>query len=263
MRDLAIASLNCAGHQRFGRDTGLELRPDALEFDSSRRPACVVIDPVSEHRFCLWGGALTCYDNEGVIRWAAQLDVLLQGQDGGSSEGSWVYAAFLARPNSVFAAHSGGTLATIDVTSGGKVVELVGELEGGVLAAAWTADEALVAVATGSGAMVVMTSQWDVVAEASLPGMGISVEPVHLTWRNDSQHLVVSFCPASVNDGCLGPRCLRVLTQDLSVTTVGRNEDSSTILGLHAGSIAWSPDGELIACGMSVPARSRLQVLFA
>jgi len=53
-----------------------------------------------------------------------------------------------------------------------------------------------------------------------------------------------------------------VLSQDLSISAAGRNEDGSAVTGLHAGDLAWSSDGDLWACGMDVQARSRTQIAF-
>lgn len=249
MRELAFTSLISGG-------------PKPTSYGPSQLGGSVAVDALAGSRFALRGGALTCYDAEGAQVWETQLDALLQGQEGSpDAAGSWLSAYFLSRPGCVFVCHSGGTLATVEVASGGTVVDLVGELEGGVLATAWTPDEALVAIATGSGSIVVMTAQWDVIAEAPVEGLGAAKgEPVSLAWRSDGQHLVVSFCPCPALGGPAGPRCLRIFTQDLSQAVMGRNEDGSGVSGLHAGAVAWSPDGELIACGMSVLARSRLQV---
>jgi len=88
----------------------------------------------------------------GLDSGKAQLDALLHAQEdaGQPVAGSWFNATFLSRPGCIFVAHSAGTLATIDINSSGTVVELVGELDGGILAAAWTSDESLLAVATGA-----------------------------------------------------------------------------------------------------------------
>ena len=109
------------------------------------------------------------------------------------------------------------------------------------------------AILTGTGALLVMTPSWQVLAEVVLPAPAPGSRGA-LAWRPDAQYLAV----ATV-DAASGVRMLRVLTNDLALHSEGRNEDNSGVPNLHAP-LAWSADSALIGAVQSL--RGSLRVVF-
>lgn len=249
------------------------------------RPRLLAVNPAAPHeRFvlCADSGALACAA-AGGWRWTLRLEP----ESGARGAGAWLALAYLAEAGALFAASRDGTMLKVHVAGGelaanGELprVELLGQIEGGIAAAAWSADQARLLVVTGAAGLLVLSAQWDVLAEAPTPPFatcaaeGNDGGAVHAAWRPDGALIALS-----VWDDAAGRRALRLYRGDLTQPPAptgsgaavacaavpaghaafvrGRNEDGTPVTGLH-GPVAWSADGMLVACGQLVPARQRL-----
>jgi hypothetical protein len=82
--------------------------------------------------------------------WTVQLD----------ASDTWFSIAFVAELEGVCCVSSGGMIVKVDSTE--PVVEVVGDIEGGIVASAWTLDQEIVAFVTRSKTMITMTPSWQV-----------------------------------------------------------------------------------------------------
>ncbi|KZO97398.1 IKI3-domain-containing protein [Calocera viscosa TUFC12733] len=134
--------------------------------------------------------------------------------------------------------------------------EVVGEVESGMLSAAWSPEEDLLVLVTGASELLQMTPMFDILSEAPLhaasPGeaqqvnaaqaappqaAGLSPDDDRLasiSWRGDAQFFSVS----SVDEG---KRVIRVYSR-----TAALQKTSEPVPGLEH-TLAWKPSGALIA----------------
>jgi hypothetical protein len=252
-----------------------------VDLPADGAPTSMALDSASGACWVVSGDTLVHLDAAGEVMWTASLaDLAPLCGDGGPM--SWRHAAFVADCDGLFltaTATAPGTASSAMVLIrdaagvGGVAPDLahgacvLGHIDGGVAAVAWSADESLVAVVSGEGKVMIFSpvGEWDVVAEGALPPLDPS-QPVSAAWRPDGKHVAVSFTsPATAGAGAGHShlRTLAVLSQDGSTHAMGRNEDGTTVAGLQAGcSVGWSADGALIAVAQDVPARARVQVAF-
>mmetsp|Transcript_12812 Transcript_12812/g.38772 ORF Transcript_12812/g.38772 Transcript_12812/m.38772 type:complete len:1472 (-) Transcript_12812:149-4564(-) len=169
-----------------------------------------------------------------------------------------------------------GVLLVFDVES--KDIECVGMLEGGITALAWSPDYELVALTTGKQRVLLLTQEWDMIAERTLDGQLPAVPPPTsedseedsadehaqdpadesacpelvqnpcLSWRGDGKYLVVCYSDPAQPGG----RIFRVWSREFQVTATCDEPNGLT------GPIAWQPTGELIAAPRLLP--NRLEV---
>lgn len=133
--------------------------------------------------------------------------------------------------------------------------ECVGLVESGVKCMAWSPDNELVAFVTGSNTLLLMTKNWDVIAESSLFS-GVSTVGAQdeatpaLSWRGDGSFVG---CNAAVGD--------KVMLQvwDRAGVLQATSEDTQ---GLQPSIIAWRPSGNIIACTQSVPHKQSQDIVF-
>ncbi|KZO97412.1 IkappaB kinase complex, IKAP component [Calocera viscosa TUFC12733] len=172
---------------------------------------------------------------------------------------------------------AGGTIATApleaDFADLGVQFEVVGEVESGILAAAWSPEEDLLVLVTGASELLQMTPTFDILSEAPLhaaspgeaqqvnvgwgskstqfhgsagkqaaqaaPPQAVGLSPdddrlARISWRGDSQFFSVS----SVDEG---KRVIRVYSR-----TAALQNTSEPVPGLEH-TLAWKPSGALIA----------------
>eukprot|EP01138_Halocafeteria_seosinensis_P015794 gb/GECG01016118.1/.p1 GENE.gb/GECG01016118.1/~~gb/GECG01016118.1/.p1 ORF type:complete len:1684 (+),score=195.70 gb/GECG01016118.1/:1-5052(+) len=271
---------SCIGHSAHGADPIVAIAADtsgrtvsdvapeikqvagtaasSLVYALTREGTVVCVDEVSQGRSDKDNVAITNGEGDGAFKqsshvvWSIQLPVATKEEmedDAPASE--WFHATFLAEFDSLFLANHDGRLLMLDVLS--RETSDVGTIEGGVLAADWTADQEMVALANANGNLLVLTAHWEVLAEVPYEPPESS-SPTHLCWRHDNQYLALSTCDASTSQ-----RTLRVWTQDLTLHGVGRHEDNTNVADLQA-SLHWNPNGSLIA--MPQVKRDVLQIVF-
>ena len=225
-------------------------------------------------------GRVQAIDSTGQWLWEEVLSGPDVDEHVESRLGTWIHISYVADIESLLLARRDGTLLTLSIHGPPRALELIGKFDGGIEAMAWSVDHSQLLVVTGAFSVLVMTAQWDVIAEiecapfigqcnatvAAAAARSASDHPlqpclsVHAAWRPDAQRLVISCV-----DAVTRRRTLRIYDHGLESMDLGRNEDGSSVDGLHPG-VAWSSDGALIACGMSVSPRSaspaHLQISF-
>lgn len=103
--------------------------------------------------------------------------------------------------------------------------EVVGSVESGILAAAWSPDDSLVALATGDSKVILMTSTFDVVSEGSLhPAEFGEDAPINVGWGSKQTQF----------HGSLGKAAAHEKRPD----TVGTSPDDDNV-----PRISWRGDG--------------------
>ncbi len=205
-------------------------------------------------------GRMAAYDNEGRPCWSGSLSACL---DPPCAAGGWFAAEYVVELSGIVVCHADGTLAVVSPAglagSGALVsaaVDLIGNFEGGLRAAAWSPDQSRLALATGMGRLLLLSPSWDVLAEVDLPpAPQAHAEGVSLAWRGDGAYLAVSCVEAPVVGAAASAqprRRMRVYTPtELACTALGRTEEDKEVHGLQAA-LAWSPNGQLIGAGHAI-----------
>lgn len=157
----------------------------------------------------------------------------------------WKWITYLSEFNALVVGHEVGILGLVRLDT--RQSEEIGIFESGILSIAWSSAQDMVAIATRSGTLVVLNTQWQVLHETKWSDLTQlvdtdSVVDVKLSWRDDSQYI-------AVNLGFTNSRLLLVLDASLAFHSVGRKEDEE-----YSQSITfpmdWCPDHSLIASCM-------------
>ncbi|KAK7057777.1 polymerase II transcription elongation factor [Favolaschia claudopus] len=184
----------------------------------------------------------------------------------------------LAESRRLIAIMGGGDITTISIEEEDSLPEVEGTIESGIMAAAWSPDDSLLAIVTGEEKLILMTSTFDVLSDAPIfttdfgedapinVGWGSKQTQFHgslgkaaaqaptqklvgaspdddemprISWRGDGAFFIVSsLSPASTSPR---HRTLRVYDRQAALQST-----SEAVPGLeHA--MAWRPTGNLIA----------------
>lgn len=235
MRDLVLVT---------DASTGVQALPAAA---AQAHIAGVCVDAATGNQYSLSAsGGLVAWDAGGKLLWTAQVDVPVddgaEAPEGGHADGYWHHIAYLEEQSVLFMVHSGGVMVQ-RAPSAEAAPELIGAIDAGIEAAAWTADQTVVLIVTSECKLLTLTaSTWDVLAEVDCPHPFVTrTQPaaaaaptappancrVFATWRADGAHFAVSAV-----DAATGIRTLRVYTSDGTHRGAGRNEDGSAVPGL-------------------------------
>ncbi|KAF5354980.1 hypothetical protein D9756_005531 [Leucocoprinus leucothites] len=172
---------------------------------------------------------------------------------------------------------SGGDISTISLEDPEPIPDVEGTVEPGILAASWAPDESLLALVTGEGKLILMTSSFEVLSEASVHttefgddapinvGWGSKQTQFHgslgkaaaqtsatikvgsspdddglprISWRGDGAFFVVSSCSSSSES--FVKRVLRVYDRQAALQST-----SEDVPGLEH-TLVWRPSGNLI-----------------
>ena len=89
----------------------------------------------------------------------------------------------------------------------------VGDIDGGILACAWSYDQEMLLVVTKSGVLVLLNNSFEVLKESRLEDLHPESTPssILLSWRSDGENVSINYLQSS------GSRCIRVLTKDLQL----------------------------------------------
>ena len=219
----------------------------------------LAVDAANGHRYALFAdGTLTAVGADGNLMWQATLPPT--PVDG--LQGCWIYLSYVSELEALLAVHRCGTLLTVPVAACGRVVTPVGDVDGGIEAAALSPDHSTLLLITGEQRLLTMTTHWDVLAEVDadpfIGRCGLPDAPsmaVKAWWRPDGQYFAFSAVDARTMQ-----RSVRIYAQDAARASLGRHEDGSPVSGLHEAG-AWCPGGGPLACGQTVAERgARLQV---
>ncbi|TCD69585.1 hypothetical protein EIP91_007007 [Steccherinum ochraceum] len=131
----------------------------------------------------------------------------------------------------------GGDIATVNLEEDALQPEVVGSFESGVLSAAWSPDDSLVALATADDKLILMTSTFDVVFEGPLhPGDFGEDAPINVGWGSKQTQF----------HGSLG----KAAAQEKRPDIIGSSPDDD---GLPR--VSWRGDGAFFTISSLTPAR--------
>lgn len=93
------------------------------------------------------------------------------------------------------------------VHSNTQAVDEVGCVENGIIDLKWSPDGDILALITGNGNLLIMSQEWEALAEIALSNDAQGYIDVHarISWRGDGKFLATSY------KTCTGPRCARVM----------------------------------------------------
>ncbi|KAI5075184.1 hypothetical protein GOP47_0009260 [Adiantum capillus-veneris] len=155
---------------------------------------------------------------------------------------------FMSDNEVLVAGTSSGELLAVSVSS--QLVEVVGNLEGGLVQISASPDGELLAVITGLGMLLVMTTDWEVLYEISLHehtqlkdvGTDNDVNPanelVDITWRSDGKY----FATLDGSTRCGTAKELRIWERD-----TGALHSCTKALSMRSSGLDWIPNGSRLA----------------
>ncbi|MCO5559919.1 hypothetical protein L7F22_013523 [Adiantum nelumboides] len=142
-----------------------------------------------------------------------------------------------------------GELLCVSVVT--QLVEVVGNLEGGLVQISASPDGELLAIVTGLGMLLIMTTDWEVLYEISLHehpqlkdvGTDISIvnqanKLVQITWRSDGKY----FATLGGSTRCGSAKELRIWERN-----TGALHSCSKELSIHSSGLDWIPNGSRLA----------------
>ena len=71
-----------------------------------------------------------------------------------------------------------------------SIVEPMGDIEGGILACAWSNDQEMLVILTTIGSLILLNNSFEVLNEGSVEGLDETVSPasVKISWRSDGEN---------------------------------------------------------------------------
>ncbi|KAJ6593195.1 Elongator complex protein 1 [Mycena capillaripes] len=130
----------------------------------------------------------------------------------------------------------GGDITMISIDDEDPVPEVEGSIEPGILAAAWSPDDSLLAIVTGEQKLTLMTSTFDVLSDAPLFTADFGEDaPINVGWGSKQTQF----------HGSLG----KAAAQAPSVRTVGASPDDDTL-----PRVSWRGDGAFFVVSSVSPA---------
>ncbi|ORY20535.1 putative Pol II transcription elongation factor [Naematelia encephala] len=183
---------------------------------------------------------------------------------------------------------AGGDIATLSLSSGGTTeVDIVGSVDSGIKAAAWSPDDEQLVLITGEDELVVMTRHFDTLHEEPLRseqfgedgfinvGWGSKTTQFHgslgkaaaqagpstpsslshhsdhglprITFRGDAAYFAISSLDPYSSSSSQGRRQVRIYSRDASAGFVPKLSATSEALPGLEGELSWRPSGNLIS----------------
>ncbi|OQS04776.1 RNA polymerase II elongator complex subunit [Thraustotheca clavata] len=221
----------------------LNERIDALPKGSY---AAFTIDSVEERFFALnTQGRVVCVV-DGEVVWEVFLNY--------SIKDDWHWCQYNQELEAVVCASQSGCLAVISVND--KSIELIGHFDAGICGVAWNTTEDQVAIVTGDGNFLTMSTNWDVLHECPLNVPSLAGSTVEMAWRADGKFLVMN--------GLFEAKQNQILVWEFNNATwylhaKGRYEDSRPLTDLQQ-SVTWCPNHTLITSSQIF--KKQLHVVF-
>ncbi|KAI0061864.1 IkappaB kinase complex, IKAP component [Artomyces pyxidatus] len=126
----------------------------------------------------------------------------------------------------------GGDIATMKVDEQESTFDVVGSVEDGLMAAAWSPDDSLLALVTGDGKLIIMTPTFDVLHEAPLHTDDFGEDaPINVGWGSKQTQF----------HGSLGKAAAQAASTSIAAP-IGSSPDDDTL-----PRISWRGDGTLFA----------------
>lgn len=144
---------------------------------------------------------------------------------------------------------AGGDIVVVheDPQPGEDLIEIVGSVDAGITAAAWSPDEELLAVATGAGTLLFMTRDFDSIANITLSPEDVKV----------SNHVSVGWGKKETQFKGRG------VAKTLRDPTMPEHVDEGTLSPLDDGrvSISWRGDGQFVAVNSILDAEPKRRII--
>ena len=123
-----------------------------------------------------------------------------------------------------------------------QVVDVEGDVDGGIADAAWSPDQTRLVIVTNNDTILSMNSEWDVLEEVPLAEHRAPGTSLQMSWRGSGEH----FALQSV-DSTTGLSSIRVYSSELELLSVGRNiaDGPASVLKGVGGCVAFSTNGAL------------------
>ncbi|KAG7389731.1 hypothetical protein PHYBOEH_007373 [Phytophthora boehmeriae] len=259
----------------------------ALEAESSPSDRCVAFASISgeaQSFFLRESGRIEMLQPQTEDLQASSLDLQLfldlrefvepSGTDEDSA-GCWKWMNYVAELGMLVCASTSGALVTVDVDAIDG--EEVGAVDVGLRALAWSGNQEMLALVTGTGRLLVMSNDWEVLHETEIEScLPSDVMLSHSTkddehwrcelcWREDSQFVALNIATKAKPKGetqvgnDVAVQKVLVFTAQLEFHALGRLEDGRAITKLGSA-LDWSQSMSLIASCET--RRSRLFVVF-
>lgn len=139
-----------------------------------------------------------------------------------------------------------------------RSIQLEGDVESGIAAAAWSPDQCKLFLLTNNDTILCMTNGWEVLGEIPLESRQPN-SPCSISWKGDGEQVSVSTV-----DAADGVARVRIYNNELELTATGRNVAegvASTMKGILPCGLAFAPNGSLIAVAQT-RVKGRPQVAF-
>lgn len=91
----------------------------------------------------------------------------------------------------------------------------MGDIEGGILACAWSNDQEMLVIVTSIGSLVLLNNSFEVLNEGHVEGLDEMVSPssVKISWRSDGENFCINY-PSHAS------QVIRVYTKELELVSV-------------------------------------------
>jgi hypothetical protein len=183
------------------------------------------------------------------------------------ADDEWFYMDYLPERNMLTAFTRSGFLCSLTSSSAGddpellsRDFELVGAIDDGIAAAAWSPDQSILALVTNNDSIIAMTLSWEVIAEVSIPPRAAG-SAAALSWAGDGEHLALYTDDAAAGGGggggC-GGGMVRIFSKDLDLlaTARGVQEGPQGVLKELRPVVAFATAGNLVAVAQAVPRKA-------
>lgn len=91
----------------------------------------------------------------------------------------------------------------------------MGDIEGGILACAWSNDQEMLVILTSVSSLVLLNNSFEVLNEGSVEGLDSAVSPssVNISWRSDGENFCINY-PSNAS------QVVRIFTKELELVSV-------------------------------------------
>ncbi|CEG39723.1 elongator complex protein 1 [Plasmopara halstedii] len=254
----------------------LQRRVWSLQTSSTSDDHCVASTsiPGDEHLFFLHSSGLIeslHLDEQDMHAHGKDLEIVFDLQkcveDNGVSTNHWKWMKYVAELEALVCASTTGALVAVDVDS--MIGKEVGNVDSGLRAIAWSANQEVLALVTGANSLLVMSNDWETLHETAI----IDSLPSDLTlctteqdeknwycdlcWRSDAAYIALNIATRTRDNNVVHK--VMIFTKLLEFQALGRLEDGRAVSELGSP-LHWSQSLALIAsCEVR---KKRLVVVF-
>lgn len=172
------------------------------------------------------------------------------------NDSDWFYISAILETNSIICvSHSGSVVCISNQLSGSRLVDVEGQVDGGIASAQMSCDKSTLVLVTNNNSMIFMTAEFEVVREVTIEPK-LNQLPSSISWRADSEYFSLL-----TTDAVDGVARMRSYSKIGDFHSVGKNvaDGPTTILSGIGSCTAYSPNGSLVAVPLQ-KSPDRLQV---